>query len=139
MTLLETLKQALDVLERIDQVDNDCDILSPSLCYALDESLTSLCQQIKLLESAEPVAWYDVGVNENIAAIVMIGGVAKHSLKSGTQLFTHPAPQPKAEPLTDDQIGEIFSATWHADKSWDATLFARAIEAAILAKQGGAA
>ena len=45
------MQQALDVLERVDCVDGDCDILSLSLCEAVEESIAALRKAI-----AQPAA-----------------------------------------------------------------------------------
>jgi hypothetical protein len=68
-------------------------------------------------EQGEPVAWMD-----------KTGITHKHKHFEDMQpLYTHP--QPKREPLTDEQIDEIHQSTWMQST---ATLndFARAIEAA---------
>ena len=40
------MQQALDALERVDCVDGDCDILSLSLCEAVEESIAALREAI---------------------------------------------------------------------------------------------
>ena len=40
------MQQALDALERVDCVDGDCDILSLSLCEAVEESIAALRKAI---------------------------------------------------------------------------------------------
>jgi len=42
----------------------------------------------------------ELGINENIASVTMIGGVAKHKLQGGTPLYAAPV-QPRAEPAQE--------------------------------------
>ena len=41
----DAIKQAIDALERVSAVDDDCDILSPSLAEAVSEALAALRAQ----------------------------------------------------------------------------------------------
>lgn len=61
-----------------------------------NELLTKHKQMAKAEPVQEPVAWYGLGINENIASVTMIGGVAKHKLQGGTPLYAAPSGLRKA-------------------------------------------
>ena len=137
------MQQALAALERVSRVDDDCDILAPSLAGAVTDSIEALRNALAQptepaldAQEVEPVAYFDVGVNLSVGAI----RYAVHQgppLKSGDKLYLA-APQER-KPLTDDQITSIWLGTHEA---WDrgnglidaSHIFAHAIIAAINAK-----
>jgi hypothetical protein len=57
MTQTEALKLALEALERVNVVDDDCDILAPSLADAVVEAITEVKAALEAKD--EIVAWIE--------------------------------------------------------------------------------
>ncbi len=143
----EKVMLALEALERVNNVDDDCDILSPELANfvvdtidAVKEALASEQEQRSDSEhTGEPVAWY--------VERFPIQGTLRWGTPSPPSKFTHgdsirylyTTPQPvteshKRKPLTGKQIA-LIGAKWHfnlLDKTGLQELYeyTRAIEAA---------
>ncbi len=85
---IEAMKQALEALEAYQHNGS---------VQLFDEAITSLRQAIAEAEKQEPVAWVVYSSSENDIVWADKG----KRLKQNTPLYTHP--QPKREPLTDEQ------------------------------------
>lgn len=89
-------------------------------------------EALSMLQSLQPNTQEPVGEVQHLDELNEQW--TKH-LPIGTKLYTHPAPQQPAEPLTDEQINDLMQ---EADAKWSdadvpmhwARHFARAIEAA---------
>ena len=148
--MIEVLKQALEALETevsIDWTNNDEFNASAEKMH---DAITSLRQAIAELESQEPVACdgdFPEGFDKSLGIPAQALREANAALCEVTnnRMWDVPAlaermllfcrnthPQPKREPLTDEQIKEIWKRWPHQVISGaiKATSFARAIEAA---------
>ncbi len=110
------MKQALEALEDMHIVE-----LAIEDLQSWNKAVKSLRQAIAEAEKQEPVAWADYGV---------LNWIADMQFKHASYLYTHP--QPKREPLTDEQILRFLSRIDECAVRLPRGLreFARAIEAA---------
>jgi hypothetical protein len=121
---IEAMKQALEALEEFKLYPETPEYFKRS------QSITSLRQAIAEADKQEPVAHFGSAyVNENgVHITTVLGPVA---IPQDAKLYTRP--QPKREPLTDEQIEQIWGNTpmmLNAHNNRTRIIFARAIEAA---------
>lgn len=130
-TLRKAAQQALGVLGRIDQADNDCDFLNPSQRYELDAAMASLRAALAQPEP-EPVLYKWAALFEDPNNDWQAGyeHARRWVLEVGLQSIATP---PQRKPLTDDEIDAFPWGPQHGSPvSFDEGLrdFARAIERA---------
>lgn len=118
--MIEVLKQALEALERsvatcYDQYAHQQVMSQPN--HFINQTITSLRQAIKELESQEPVAWHEPGA---------FGNVTTHkdwALANNWQpLYTHPQPKHEWVETTEKDVHECFMLTefdYHVDFNRD--------------------
>lgn len=120
MNMIETIKLMLDALE------NHTAIKHPQQIHYRDRAIEAGRQAIADAEKQEPKCVVIVEVfGKDWRLEYMSLPVGRHKLYTQQYLYTHP--QPKREPLTDEQIAEI--SVECATVTPSDIYFARAIEA----------
>jgi len=117
--MIEAMKLALEALETTQTLMR----LSDPQYVREYNAITSLRQAIAEAEKQEPVATVHASWNDDEG--FMLVKRTGERLNMGDSLYTHP--QPKREPLTDEQIAEFFGVKAVDESFVD---FVRAIEAA---------
>ncbi len=115
---IKAMKQALEALEEVNSWES---ATRWNGCF--DEEITSLRQAIAEAEKQEPFGFFQYDMR-------LDAWVQNRNSNKGAAFYTHP--QPKREPLTDEQIEVIAkeNEVWRLFRSLAIFDFVKAIEAA---------
>jgi nicotinamidase-related amidase len=122
---IEAMKQALEVLEQINQLSiGENAIALPGEIDAAMDNLRAAIEQ-----AAEPVAWVCEGISSDEKHSIDYQQEDIDALPVGTMLYTTPPVVPRQwVGLTDEEVNEFY---------WISALTVEAIEAKLKEKNGG--